>query len=189
MKRVTSRFYRSSLRPAPFDLVIAGRRFVVPAHTADVWIAAISDDDMVASVLPGLLEDGEDDRFWLLTEKDRINAKQLVRVACEAVTQAAGRKWWEAVALVGMAENEDGEFYGRLLLRGIDPTRISLGAWCSAAYALALTNADEKERMKFTTRLKAPPPGIEDDEDDDDDLSFESMVNTIRGMPGLGMGG
>lgn len=160
--------------------------FDIPARAASDWLLAVSDEDSVTTIIPGMLGDVATERLYHLIESERIGLEDIRRSALNAIAAASGFKWWEAVRLTGMAEAENGEFFGRLLLKGVDPRSVPFGAWCSAAYSLAMQGYQEdKERLKFTARFQAPPPGEEYDEGD----SFESMVKTARSMPGMRVGG
>jgi len=184
----TSRFYRSALSTEPVSVNIGRYRFTLEEALADRWILAITDEDIVTEILPGLLPEGETDRFYDLLTSDRVGRNDLDRAVRDAINTASGMKWWEAQALIFMAEHGDGEFYGRLLLRGIDATRMTLGAWCAACLALALEGQDDKTRLKFTTRLKAPPAGVGDEDMEDEGMSFESMVRMAQSTPGMSVG-
>lgn len=180
-----SSFYRAATG-APFSVGVGRFTFSVSARTASEWLIAVSDEDSITSILPGMLTEVAAERLYHQVESERLSLEEIRRGALDAIATASGFKWWEAVRLAGMAEANGGEFFGRLLLKGIDPRNLSFGAWCSAAYSLALQgHGEDKERLKFTARFSAPPAGEEYDEGD----SFESMVKTARAMPGMRVGG
>lgn len=183
-----SRFFRAALSQEPVPVSIGRYRFSVPAVPASTWILALTDDSD-SGILPGMLSERDEDRFWRLLETERVATRDVVRAVKDLIGVVSGVKWWEALKLIYMAEHNDGEFYGRLLLRGVRPEDMSLSAWCSAATALALEGQDDKTRLQFTTRLKAPPPGIDNDEEVDEGMSFESMVKSAQSIPGMSVGG
>ena len=180
-----SSFYRA-VTGDHFSVNVGRFAFSIPSRTADEWLLAISDEDSITSIIPGMLTDVATERLYAHVESEKVTLEDVRRGALDAIAAASGFRWWEASRLIGMAEAGGGEFYGRLLLKGIDPRSISFGAWCAAAYSLALQgHSEDKERLKFTARFSAPPPGEEFDEGN----SFESMVKAARAMPGMRVGG
>lgn len=181
-----SSFYQAAVGAGPIHLGTGPHRFVLPHLPADAWILALSDVDPVACVIPGMLDEPSEERLYRLVESGRMSLDGLRDLAFQAVSEASGRKWWIAMKIVGMAGSDDGEFFGRLLLKGIDPGRLTFGAWCAAAYALALSGQESKDRLRFTSKLMAPPAGFE--EQADEGMDFSSMVKMARAMPGMSVG-
>jgi hypothetical protein len=180
-----SSFYRA-VAGDHFTVDVGRFAFRIPPSTASEWLVAVSDEDSVTAIIPGMLDDVATERLYNQVESERINLDDVRRGALDAIAAASGFRWWEAVRLAGMAEANNGEFFGRLIVKGVDPRHQSFGAWCSAAYSLALQGfGEDKERLKFTARFEAPPPGEEYEAGD----SFESMVKAARAMPGMRVSG
>ena len=165
----------------------AGRSFTVPSLPAADWIAALSVDEPVTAVVPGLMGQRDFDRIGDLLLSDRIDLMDLRRMAFTAISEASGFRWWEALTLVGLCD-KDPVVVGLLTLAGIDPASIPFGRWCSAVYALCIKDLDEKERQRWLAKFTFPPPLAESMEEAAQVDSFESMVRGFRGMPGARMG-
>lgn len=181
-----SSFYQAAVGRESLVLGIAAHSFVLPYRPATEWLLALSDNDPVARVVPGMLDGRSEERYFNLIYSGQVTLEQGRQLAFDAIATASGRKWWIASKLVGMAGNDDGSFFGRMLLKGIHPESMNFAAWCSAAYSLALSGMDDKERLRFTSKLMAPPAGYE--EFADDGMSFEAMVGMARSMPGMSIG-
>lgn len=171
--------------------VAVGRfRFTIPELNADSWIIALASEEPITAVIPGLLNDRDDDKLFELLATGIIQPADLRKAAFYAITKASGRKWWEALKLVGVCSGEDGpEIVGRLVLRGVVPGDMTFGAWCAAVYALCLEGHEDKERIKFKAKLASPPAIEEALEEADEGMSFDSMVRLARSMPGMRVGG
>lgn len=145
--------------PCPVTVEVAGRGVVVPAAPAAVWLEAVSSDDPVRSVVPGML-DGEDHASVVLAMLGgRLDDAGLERAFCQVLADVSGRPWWEAMRLIGNASTP--EVWGHLLLNGVDATRVTLAGFCAAVHALVTQHMDEKARNQFDFDLKLPPAGVE----------------------------
>lgn len=173
----------------PITVNIGAYEFTIAHAEAGRWLYVVSQGDTVAGIIPGMLSPMATDRLYRLLENERVTLEDIRRGALSAIAKMSGFSWWEATRLVGLAEANHGEFFGRLLLKGIDPRSMTFAAWCSATHSLALSSlGDDKEVLKWTTRFSAPPPEASEDEADEGS-SFESMVQMARSMPGLRVGG
>lgn len=161
-------------------------RFAFPHLTASDWLVALSDEyNPEMEVIPGLLDDECYDKTVDALESGQVSLKQLQSAARKAISVASGFDWWEAIRLVGLCDANP-EVMGEMTLRGVNPDVIPFGRWCSALYALATRNLDDKEKMKFLSKFSVPPPNVDDVEETG--MSFESMVTSMRGIPGMRMG-
>lgn len=153
------------VRSDPFPIRVGTHDFLMPAHLADDWLTALT-THMVNGVVPGLLS--PDDASTVVHElmAGRLTYDDLERAAHEAIGHASGRSWWQAVRLTGWADDRTGEMYGNLILRGVDPSRVTFAAWCAAMLALVMRGRDEKERQKIEFDLMIPPPSVVDEVDD-----------------------
>lgn len=185
-KQSSRRALAASTRIEPIRVEAAGRWWTIPKLPAADWILAVSEDEPVTAVFPGLLNDAGAEHVGDMLVRGTFPVDHLRNAAFSAIKQASGWNWWEAMRLVGMADAQP-EVVGELTLRGLDPESVPFGRWCHAVYALATKNLDEKERAKFEAKFTFPPEGFEEDEDAG--MSFESMVQGFRNLPGARLGG
>lgn len=153
------------VRPEPVPVPVGPVTVTVPGLWADRWIEAVS-TDMIAGVLPGMLDADDTHALALARVRGHVTGAHVQDAALQAVKDVSGRPWWEAVRLTGWALAKGGETYGHLVLAGVDPTRVTYAAWCSAVLAHIMTGRDEKERTKVEFSLMIPPPGFEEETDD-----------------------
>jgi hypothetical protein len=179
---------RASLSARPIGVEASGHIFTLPAASAAVWITALCEEDPITAVFPGLLSDDSYERATRMISAGQMPMRAVKRAAFDAITRASGRRWWEAIRLVGMSD-DDGYVVGELTLRGVDPWAMPFARWCAAVYALATRGLEPKDHMKWTTKLAAPPP-IEEAmaEADESAGSFEDMIRGFQSMPGARMG-
>lgn len=169
--------------PQACELHIGPVRAVMRPHGADAWLVALSGEDPVRAVVPGLLEPDAMVAVAVAMASGTARYQDVEAAAFEAIATAAGRPWWEALRLVLWAAQPGSDLYGHLLLAGIDPARVTLAGWCSALYALLTRNADEKARNQLDFDLKAPPAGVETDEVDGWDTGIPEGFSAAL-MPG-----
>jgi hypothetical protein len=167
-----------------------GRQYGIPFLAASAWINALTSQQSALAVFPGMLPQAEYTRVLDGLMDGSINEAEVRNAALHAIRQAAGRPWWEAVRLVGMADAAGATLVGMLTLAGVDSDVMPFGRWLAAVYALGVKGKDEKERMIFEAKLSVPPAGIDPDvlaEEGQDD--FAAMVNLARSAPGMSTGG
>lgn len=145
----------------PLTVHVAGVRFSLPYQPAAVWAAAMAHPGTLAAVLA----DPEDrDRMADLVMEHEWAAEQLKNESFRLLSEATGRKWWEAARLLNSSVSP--ETLGRLVLAGADAWARSAGEWCAATYALYVKGQDQKERLRFDFSLSIPPSDYEDEWDD-----------------------
>lgn len=178
---------RASISREPLKVEAFSRSLRVPFVPASEWMSALSQDDFITSVFPGML--GDKDFEWVANRMadGAIDYTDLKKPAFDLVRQASGFRWWEALKLVGMTDS-DPLVMGLLTLSGVDPDAVPFGRWCAALYSLNVKDLDDKERNKWLARFNAPPPIAEALEEAEDGLSFEGMVRGFQGMPGARIG-
>lgn len=150
------------LEPSPVSVILGNVTYTIPGVRADRWLLALtaSGDDITTAVLPGMLPTEQQSDLMLRMMRGHIDPEDIADAAWAAIKMASGLEWWEAIRLTGAVDQPRGELYGRLLLAGVDPRRLTLAAWCAAVFAHLMTGLDEKERSKVMQSLIMPPAGI-----------------------------
>lgn len=148
----------------PVPVTVGGRRILLPYRPAAVWARSL---DRLHFLAPQLAdEDGREAMAELIIESPGAVA-EIRSESLRILTEAVGRKWWEASRLI--ATSASSSVLGSLVLAGVDPWNRSVGEWCAAVYTLCTRHADEKALLKFDFTLSLPPPGYEDEWDDEGD--------------------
>lgn len=173
----------AALAPYPIVVPLAGRDWEIPALPAREWIRAVARTDAEAAVMPGLLEPEDAERLMDRAMAGRVASADLRRASYEAITQAAGRDWWQAVRLVGAADDPLGRMYGELTLRGVDAGAVSFAAWCAAVYTLLSRNLDANKIAKLHAQLMLVPEGLSDDDLGDAPTDREQIAALLKVMP------
>lgn len=147
----------AALRTWPVVVDLGGTIYRIAPYPAIRWIVPIVDDDWFA-IVPGLL-DLSDRGVDEALDDGTIRHEDCVRAARDAVGAVSGVPWWSAVSLVQSSVGTP-EVIGELLLHGIDPQTVGLGAFVVAAYRVFVRDADKKQRAKIDADLDTPPPGL-----------------------------
>lgn len=139
----------------PIPVHVAGRRCTLPYAPAVTWVQALEGD--LLGIVPGML--AEDDRADLLTRlaTGDVPGRDLQVAALAVVAEVTGQPPQQAVRLLAASGDS---LLGDMLLAGLDPERLSVGAWCAAALSLVMKNRDEKGRTKMEMKLLLPLPGM-----------------------------
>lgn len=169
----------AALLRRPLTVTVADTPFVLPWRPAAVWAEGVER----LSLLAWTLAEPEDrERLADLVAEHPAAAADLKGESLRLLGEAAGRRWWEAQALLYTSAGPD--LLGRLVLAGVDPWTRSVGEWCAATYALCVKGQDEKGRLRFDFQLSIPPAGYEDEWDDggDDAADTEAAVMAMMGM-------
>lgn len=148
------------------DVELAGGTYTIPALPAVHWLQAILEGSHF-DLIPGLLsdEDGGDIDDQLVAGV--VTYGEIRDAARAAIAAAAGMKWWTAERLAYAALST--WVGGELLLRGVDPERVSLGAYLAAAYRAVTRIVDEQKRIRIDMDLERPPVGLPPEEWFDED--------------------
>lgn len=149
---------------------LAGVDFRIPPRSAADWIEAI----LEGSVIPDLLEEESAAVVGQLVSRELVAADELRDRSREAIMDAAGRAWWEVIRLVGLLSQEPDAFGGELVRRGFDFEARSIGAYCAAAYALAVSGLEKRDRVRFDYLLTTPP--VSEVADNEEAMSAAFMV-------------
>lgn len=162
----------ASFRAWPVTVTAGGKEFVIRSMPADCWIMPIISGDFL-EIFPGKAELSFD---GILDDLDALTGEECFLAARDAISVASGMDWCAAIQLVDAATADMG-ISGELILRGIDATRVSLGAYVQAVYALLIMSADSKARAKIDATLSVPPPGFVSDESGFEQLMAQRGVN------------
>jgi hypothetical protein len=115
-------------------------------------------------VFPGLLPPEQAELVEEALFEEKIDLDSLARTALDVISTVAGRPWHVALKIIGTAEGSWNALGGELVIRNIDASRLSLGAWLDAVYLTLIRNMDNKQAMMFNAKLQVPPPGFEEPE-------------------------
>jgi hypothetical protein len=146
---------RAALCCWPVEVMLPGARFRIAARPAIDWILKVADEDWLA-IVPGMVEGDEIDQ---LIDDKRVSPVALVAAGRDATTTAAGMPWWSACRLVGVTLG-DVEMAGALTLAGVDPGRVSLGAYVMATYRILVVELDKKRRASLDADITRVPKGV-----------------------------
>ena len=165
------------LSRSPLLITVAGTRVSIPYRPAASWAEALPRLNVLASLL------AEPADRAVLTELviEHPGARtELKSESLRILSEATGRKWWEAGRLVSTSASP--EVLGRLVLSGVDAWNRSVGEWCAATYALCVKGQDEKGRLRFDFSLSIPPSGYDDEWDDGDDpAAVQAALGAMMG--------
>lgn len=156
----------ASLWPTAVWVRLGDYDYQIPEEPAAVWIRAISDPDGGA-IVPGLLEPEDQRLVWRDLVMGRLKPEELSDAWREVVAVAAGRPWWEATRLVLSASARENwpAIHGKLMYRGVDLDKFSIGGFCNLIHVMALEACkDDGERAQYEFELTTPPPGVEPEE-------------------------
>jgi hypothetical protein len=99
--------------------------------------------------------------------------------------------YWVVQRLVVTVAHQWPEFHGVCLLRGVEPLRLPLDAFCDVAYAWLVDGVDAKERDRFDYQLRVPPATarLEEQEEWSDDATGAAFLRAMDTVKGLRAGG
>lgn len=153
-----------SLRPWPVVITVGGEEFTIPPLPAADWLAALmSEAFSLDDLFPGLLDDEDHDRAVAVLLSDMHELEQFHRLTLDIVELASGRSWWVALRLIGAAVGSWDVIGAELILKQVDPERLSLAAWLDAVLLVMLRSMEEKDITMFTLKLEAPPPEAQEE--------------------------
>lgn len=171
----------ASLEPCGIDVSLGGLIYTIPPVPASKWLSALFDD---FGSFSGVIE--------LLTVADRaaieqqiidgtIAAEDMEAVFHDAVEVASGRTWWVVINYMNLARGFWARFHGRVLASGMNPDKVSFGAYLDAIHFAFIEGREEQGIQKITNFLETPPPGVKIDLDEDSEgETFLAMLNGSR---------
>lgn len=152
---------------------------IEPRPAAD-WIIA-SLDPTHLGYLPGLLEGEHRERIMQAIEEGHVTVAQLGDVNHDAIEVVSGWRWWEAGKLIACVAGSWHTLGGLLTLSGVDPAKMSLGAYLAAVYARLWENANTKDRAKLAQQVATPPASMlnPDKPEEWDDEAAEAAIRAF----------
>lgn len=161
----------ASLRITSTTIRLASRQYVISGHSAADWLEKIVDGTLYL-VIPGWCE--EEEAASEITEMlldGVITEEELSKITFEVVTAVGGRQYWWIFNLLGNAMGNNANWAilnGHMVMRGLDPDRVSLAAWIDALYSTCISHMhDQDQRIQFDTAIEAIPPGAVMDEEEE----------------------
>lgn len=177
----------ASLPPTSILIDFIGHTWTIPAITADRWLRVIWTDPFdPQAIFPGFLqdEDAEDTIMDAIIDGD-VDMDEMFLCAMEALEVAGGYQWWFTLRLVSTLNAGWSRIGGMLLNAGVDPTKLSLGAWCSAALEMYMANIEPRNAAELLEKLLERPEGFEARPDEPDVFDvFEDEAAFYAAMTG-----
>lgn len=171
----------ASLTTWPIEFVLGDHLYVIEPQPATGWLLRLLDElgsfESIIELLPirDKAQIEQDIIDEIVTDGD---VEQTFRDAVEAV---AGRPWWMVLNYLSLAKSFWSRFHGRALMSGLDPAKVSLGAYLDALYFAFIEGRENEALQKINNFLETPPAGlgIELDEEAEGD-TFLAMMNQAR---------
>lgn len=173
----------SYLGPRQTAIEFLGREWLVPALSAADWLEIIwTEPFSPEEIFPGMVNDPElDDAISEALFVDDFDPDSVGEVAMEMIEAASGYRWWFTLKLCTTMRVSWSRIGGMLVLAGVDPNRVTLGSWCSAALALLAEHVRPKEYAKLLFDLNMAPPGYEASEEEEmvmDEAEFMAAMSS-----------
>lgn len=151
----------SYLGPPIVEVDFLDATWTVPVTTARDWLEILwaprFDPD---EIFPGLLQDPDlDDQITEALLDGSQTGDELFDVAMEILEENAGYKWWFAIKLATLIKVSWHRIGGRLVLAGVDPATLSLGAWLTACLTLVAEYTQPKAFASLLHEFNTPPDG------------------------------
>jgi hypothetical protein len=116
-------------------------------------------------IFPGLaMESWEIDEAVL---EGTLSYDEPLQIGLEVLEIASGYRWWFLLRVASSAKAAWMQLGGMLVSTGVDASRISLGAWVSAAMATWLQNMPADKAGLLIDQLMAAPEGYEEEFDEE----------------------
>lgn len=152
-----------SVRDGDFEAVTVTclkRSWVLPGRSAWDWILAVSDDEDMARIFPGMIDDGDSfDMFQAWKTVPDMHGR-CVNVARAALGRVAGRDWWWARNMIHESVGSWTHLNGHLVRQGVVARKTELPDWLDAAYTQMREMLKDTERTALDMRLRIPPRGV-----------------------------
>lgn len=170
----------AGLRLWAITVEIGGREFVIPPRPAADWIAAVLTEEEIFPVMSLLNDSDYEDVKDLVLIDGAADLNDVIEASQDALEAVAGWPWWTAEILIRSAAAEWRLIFGEMTKRGLDPSRLPLGAWLSGLYAMATENLDETKRMAFDMKIDRPPAGSGIAKEDQERWAAEAFAAAIQ---------
>jgi hypothetical protein len=149
----------ASLEIEDIYVTIGGREYRMSGRSAAVWLRTILGDDYTL-ILPAWLDEDQEVLLMDRLMDDEFTVQEMDEAVLDVISIAAGRPWWWAMQLIMYAASDVHHWArvnGKLVLAGVDNSRITLAAWIDAVYALFIDGMDREDYDKFKAQIDTPP--------------------------------
>lgn len=119
-----------------------------------------AEDFTVTDIFPGLV--GAESEMLDAIFAGEISLKEVVEIAFEVIAEATGYEYWVAFRLVAVIREAWMQTGGKLTQIGVDPERVTIGAYLTASLAFYAENMDAKKAVELFEALRQPPPEEEE---------------------------
>jgi hypothetical protein len=147
---------RACLRIQGAELDAFGRKWQIPPLSAADWCELIWDPAFDAfSVFPGLT--GEEDELYELILNGKAGIEEAVKFSLQVITSVSGYDYWVTLRAVSALRSSWLQVGGALVRAGMDPEKLSIGAYLSGMFSFLTENMQPKKTTEFFDALRAPP--------------------------------
>jgi hypothetical protein len=165
-----------SLQPWAVVVHCAGADVEIPALPATDWLVVLMADPVqFDDIFPGFLSG--DDETWV--EEQMLNGalsfNEFRETALAILETVSARRWWVTLRLVDVMKASWDVLGSRLILRGVDASKLSLSAWLDIALITILENMEPKDTQMFTMRLEQAPTEEGEPEPEMDSSAFLAL--------------
>lgn len=171
----------ASLTTWPVEFFLAGQEYVIPARPAADWLIALLDDYGSFTQVIEMLDVEEKAQIEQAVIDGKVEDGELEQIFRDAVEAASGRSWWVVINYLNLLQGAWSRFHGRILMAGLNPEEVSLGAYLDAAHFSFIDGKDESGVQRINNFLETPPPGVKVELDDEaEGQTFLAMLNQGR---------
>jgi hypothetical protein len=166
-----------SLRPWPVTVHLGHRDWTIPALPAADWLTALMQDPLDPDdIFPGLLCREDQDSLEEALVLGDITVEEMYDAVLDIISTVSARSWWITLRLTFLARDSWDNLGAELILKGVDPERLSISAWLDAFLLVVLRNIDPKRAAAFTMQLEVPPEG-ESMPEEDMEMSADAFLS------------
>lgn len=138
---------------------VGDEEYTIPAMPAADWLRVLMVDDIsIDDVFPGMLEPVDRAQVEEALHAGILTLADIQEVSLEIVSKVSGRPWWVAMRLIQCARIS-WDALGGEMVRKVDGSTLSLGAWLDGLFLVILRAMEESKRNMFLMKLEMPPPG------------------------------
>jgi len=136
--------------------------WTIPALPAADWLSVLMVEQVDPDdVFPGLLEPEDLEQFDEFIVDGDINLDDVYSSFFDIIETVSGRYWWVALRLIHVAREQWHILGPDMVMRGADPTRLSLSAWLDSLLVTIIQGMKREHVSSFSLQLEAPPAGEE----------------------------
>lgn len=177
----------ASLVPVRVIITIADRDFVVEPKPAQDWLEILlAEEPDIRDIVPGWCGYECHSHLYRSLMNGSFDGEEWGTTVLEVIEVASGRRWWQAINMINAMKLPENwrMIFGQLVLQGLDPRQVSLGAWLDATYALCTQNMDKDDRIKFDLAIDTPPSFVKPEDAIDpaeQERAFMSLMQAVAG--------